>query len=351
MELRHLRYFVAVAEELNFRRAAERLRLAQPALSAQIKALEEELNVRLLERTTRSVTLTQAGRVFLKEARGVLGAASQAEQLARKAEHGAVGTLRVGVIAPAASPWLANVLRLYHQRFPGVQLSLSEITTAEQLLRLRAGELDAGLLRPPVHFPELEWRFVEQSPQVLAAPAGHRLARKRHLEWKDFDGEGLVMIQPGQQHGYCQGGRQDLPGAVCPGCADENVVDLGRVRRRPHHGRPGGGETPGISLPAPATRPSARADHPRLAPPGSVRGGEKLPGMRRRRQAPGTGSLHPSVNDGRRLCSRMSVQQGHGARRIGDFAPQNGQNQIVEAASFRRESSKLFASNVRSNRR
>jgi DNA-binding transcriptional LysR family regulator len=148
------------------------------------------------------VTLTQAGRVFLKEARGVLGAASQAEQLARKAEHGAVGTLRVGVIAPAASPWLANVLRLYHQRFPGVQLSLSEITTAEQLLRLRAGELDAGLLRPPVHFPELEWRFVEQSPQVLAAPAGHRLARKRHLEWKDFDGEGLVMIQPGQQHGY-----------------------------------------------------------------------------------------------------------------------------------------------------
>lgn len=202
MELRHLRYFVAVAEELNFRRAAERLRLAQPALSAQIKALEEELNVRLLERTTRSVTLTQAGRVFLKEARGVLGAASQAEQLARKAEHGAVGTLRVGVIAPAASPWLANVLRLYHQRFPGVQLSLSEITTAEQLLRLRAGELDAGLLRPPVHFPELEWRFVEQSPQVLAAPAGHRLARKRHLEWKDFDGEGLVMIQPGQQHGY-----------------------------------------------------------------------------------------------------------------------------------------------------
>lgn len=202
MELRHLRYFVAVAEELNFRRAAERLRLAQPALSAQVKALEEELGVRLLERTTRSVALTQAGLVFLKEARGVLAAASQAEQLARKAEHGVVGTLRVGVIAPAASPWLAGVLRLYHQQFPGVQLSLSEITTVEQLLRLRAGDLDAGLLRPPVHFPELEWRFVEQSPQVLAAPAGHRLARKRRLEWTDFDGEGLVMIQPGHQHGF-----------------------------------------------------------------------------------------------------------------------------------------------------
>lgn len=202
MELRHLRYFVAVAEELNFRRAAERLRLAQPALSAQIKALEEELDVRLLERTTRLVRLTQAGRLFLDEARVVLGAASHAEQLARKAEHGIVGTLRVGVIAPAASPWLARVLRHFHQRFPGVQLALSEITSAEQLRRLRAGELDAGLLRPPVGSPDLEWRFVEQSPQVLAAPAGHRLARKRRLTWKDFDGEGLVMIQPSQQHGF-----------------------------------------------------------------------------------------------------------------------------------------------------
>ena len=156
MELRHLRYFVAVAEELNFRRAAERLHLAQPALSSQIKALEEELDVRLFERTTRVVRLTQAGRLFLNEARGVLGAAAQAEQLARKAEHGIVGTLRVGVIAPAASPWLARALRHFHQRFPGVQLSLSEITSTEQLRRLRLGELDAGFLRPPVGSPDLE---------------------------------------------------------------------------------------------------------------------------------------------------------------------------------------------------
>jgi len=187
MELRHLRYFVAVAEELNFRRAAERLRVAQPALSAQIKNLEGELGVRLF---------------FLTEARGVLGAATHAEQLVRKAEHGLVGTLRVGVITPATGPLLARVLRHYHQKYPGVTLSLSALTSAEQLRRLRAGELDAGLLRPPATSPELEMRFVEQAPMVLAAPAGHRLAKKRKLEWKDFNGEGLVMIHPDQQHGF-----------------------------------------------------------------------------------------------------------------------------------------------------
>ena len=202
MELRHLRYFVAVAEELNFRRAAGRLHLAQPALSTQIKNLEEKLGVRLFERTTRSVMLTQTGQVFLGEARAILAAAAQAEQLVRKAEHGLVGTLRVGVITPATGPLLAKVLRHFHQKYPGVQLSLSALTSAEQLRRLRAGELDAGLLRPPVTSPELDSRFVEQAPQVLALPAGHRLARKRRLEWKDFNGEGLVMIHPDQQHSF-----------------------------------------------------------------------------------------------------------------------------------------------------
>src|SRR5215472_18661190 len=133
MELRHLRYFVAVAEELNFRRAAERLRLAQPALSAQIKTLEAELGVRLLERTTRSVMLTPTGQVFLKEANGILEATTHAERLVRKAQLGLVGILRVGVIAPATGPLLANVLRRFHQKYPGVQLSLSALTSTEQL--------------------------------------------------------------------------------------------------------------------------------------------------------------------------------------------------------------------------
>jgi DNA-binding transcriptional LysR family regulator len=202
MELRHLRYFVAVAEELNFRRAAERLHVAQPALSSQIKDLEEELGVRLFDRTTRSVLLTPTGQIFLTEARGILGATTHAEQLVRKAEHGLVGTLRVGVITPATGPLLARVLRHFHQKYPGVQLSLSALTSSEQLKRLRAGELDAGLLRPPVASSEFDTRFVEQAPQMLAVPVGHRLARKRKIEWKDFNGEGLVMIHPDHQHSF-----------------------------------------------------------------------------------------------------------------------------------------------------
>ncbi|HXT11507.1 MAG TPA: LysR substrate-binding domain-containing protein [Candidatus Angelobacter sp.] len=205
MELRHLRYFVAVAEELNFRKAAERLHVAQPALSSQIRNLEQELGVRLFERTTRSVLLTQTGQVFLTEARGILGAATHAEQLVRKAESGLVGMLRLGVITPAAGPLLAKVLRNFHQKYPGVQLSLSGLTSVEQLRRLRAGELDVGVMRPQANAPDMDMQFVEQAPLVLALPSGHRLARKRRLEWKDFDGEGLVMIDPDRQHGFYNG--------------------------------------------------------------------------------------------------------------------------------------------------
>jgi DNA-binding transcriptional LysR family regulator len=202
MELRHLRYFVAVAEELSFRRAAEKLNLAQPPLSAQIKSLEAELGVRLLERTTRSVSLTYAGRVFLEEARSVLAASSQAERRAQEAAHGLVGTLRLGVIAPTANAWLAGILRRFRQRFPSVQLSVFDLTTPDQLRRLRENALDVALVRPPVGFPELDFEFVEEADQVLALPAGHRLAKKRRLEWQDFDGEAMVMVQPNLQHGY-----------------------------------------------------------------------------------------------------------------------------------------------------
>ncbi len=202
MELRHLRYFVAVAEELNFRRAAERLHLAQPPLSAQIMNLESELGVKLFERTKRSVKLTVAGKVFLDEARHVLEGAERAQQYARRADLGLVGTLRIGVLAPAATSLLANVLRAYRLEFPGVQLSLHEMTSTEQLQQLRSDQLDVGMLRPPVGFPELEFRYLEESPMVLAVPAGHRLAKARRIEWKDFHNEQMVMIHPSLQHGY-----------------------------------------------------------------------------------------------------------------------------------------------------
>lgn len=202
MELRHLRYFVTVAETLSFRGAAEKLGMAQPPLSAQIKGLEEELGVQLLARTTRSVQLTAAGRVFLEEARGVLAASAQAEQRAKDAGRGVAGTLRLGLIPPVANAWLAGMLREFRQQFPSVQLSLFDLPTTEQLRRLRARELDVGVLRPPVGAAELDSKVVWESAQVLALPAGHRLARKRQLEWRDFHQEEMVLIAPQLQHGF-----------------------------------------------------------------------------------------------------------------------------------------------------
>jgi DNA-binding transcriptional LysR family regulator len=202
MELRHLRSFIAVADELNFRRAADKLHIAQPALSAQIKELEKRLEVTLFERTTRSVKLTHAGRVLREEARSVVDVVDRAAHRTRKAEEGLVGTLRLGVIAPAMNPSLATVLRDFRKRFPGVQLSIFDLTSPEQIERLRVGELDAGLLRPPIGFPELESVYVEQVEQILALPADHRLAKKKSLTWADFDGENLVVVQPSMQHSY-----------------------------------------------------------------------------------------------------------------------------------------------------
>jgi DNA-binding transcriptional LysR family regulator len=202
MELRHLRYFVAVAEELSFRGAAERLHIAQPPLSAQIKALETEMKVQLLERTTRQVRLTHAGRVFLDEARRVLAASATAQERAREAQHGLTGTLRFGIIAPSANAWLAGILSRFRHNYPNVQLSLFDLTSTEQLRRLRIGELDAGLLRPPVSYPELDYSFVSESTQVLALPERHPLAKKQRIAWKDFDEQELVLIHPSAQHGY-----------------------------------------------------------------------------------------------------------------------------------------------------
>ena len=202
MELRHLRYFVAVAEELSFRGAADKLHVAQPALSAQVKALEDELGVKLMERTTRSVNLTNAGRVLLEEARSVIKAATRAENRVRHADHGLAGVLRIGIIAPSANVWLSNILSQFRVRHPGVEFSFFDLPSIEQLHRLRDHELVVGFLRPPIGLPQLDYQLVEQAPQVLALPASHRLARKKVLEWADFHEEPMVVMHPNLQHGF-----------------------------------------------------------------------------------------------------------------------------------------------------
>lgn len=202
MELRHLRYFVAVAEELNFRRAAERLHIAQPPLSAQIKGLEDELGTKLFERSTREVHLTAAGEALLGHARSLLAAAAMAEQHVKNADQGLVGTLRIAILAPAATSKLAKILRAYRNKFPGVQFNMRELTSPEQIEELRSDEIDVGVLRPPIIFPELESRSFEEASMVLAVPTGHRLAHLRKIRWADFDKQSLVLIHPRLQHAY-----------------------------------------------------------------------------------------------------------------------------------------------------
>jgi len=176
MELRHFRYFVAVAEELHFGRAAARLHLAQPPLSRQIHQLEAELGVQLFTRTRRRIQLTPAGAVFLAEARRALAQADQAVAAARRAAQGEHAPLRVGFIGAASYSILPAIVRAFRERCPTVGLTLHEMTTAQQLQALRAGGRDIGFVRPPVVAPDLVVETVLREPLMVALPLMHPLA-------------------------------------------------------------------------------------------------------------------------------------------------------------------------------
>lgn len=149
MELRHLRYFVAVADELNFRKAAEELSITRPALSKQIKDLEIELGVRLLERDTVSVSLTKAGEIFLHDARDLLKRSARAIERAKEAEIGRLGKLRIGSIGVIATDFLPSALQVFHQRYPGVEVAFVELQPAEQLDALDSGIIDVAFAFGP----------------------------------------------------------------------------------------------------------------------------------------------------------------------------------------------------------
>jgi DNA-binding transcriptional LysR family regulator len=175
MDLRQLRYFVAVAEERHYGRAAQRLHMSQPPLSMQIKALERELGIELLERTSRRVALTDAGRAFLERAKTILDAVEEAREIARGAEQGTQGRLEVGFISSATLSLLPPSIRLFRERFGGVELELKELTSAQQIDALYEGGIRVGLVRLPLRAPGIRFEPVLEERLVVALPSGHAL--------------------------------------------------------------------------------------------------------------------------------------------------------------------------------
>jgi DNA-binding transcriptional LysR family regulator len=177
VELRHLRYFVAVAEELHFGRAAERLHMAQPPLSQQIRQLEVEIGFDLFRRTKRSVQLTEAGQLFLDRVRVIFTQVDQAIEIGRQANRGDLGQMVVGFVGSAAYNVLPPILQTMRTQVPGVGLELRELTTVQQLQWVAEGTIDVGFVRPPVNLPGLESEVIFQEPLVVALPESHPLCQ------------------------------------------------------------------------------------------------------------------------------------------------------------------------------
>jgi DNA-binding transcriptional LysR family regulator len=193
VDIRKLRHFVAVAEELHFGRAARRLSLTQPPLSMSIRSLEDEMGVRLFERTRRSVSLTHAGAVFLEEARGILDRTARAVDLTQAAYRGEMGRLTVGFLAATAYTLLPLVLRDFAARYPGVALDLRELTMPQQVEAFRRGDIDVGMLRSPVPDAALASEVIVEEKMIVALPTGHALAKLARIPAKKLAGEPFVM--------------------------------------------------------------------------------------------------------------------------------------------------------------
>ncbi|MGY6272263.1 LysR family transcriptional regulator [Achromobacter denitrificans] len=195
MELRHLRYFTAVAEELHFTRAAARLGIGQPPLSQQIQQLEREIGTPLFLRLPRGIALTEAGAGFLEDARAILASADRAVDAARRLGRGERGAITVGFTASAVfHPYLPSAIRAYRDRYPGVRVTLTESNTVTLLRSLRAGDVDVAFVRPPyAPDPEFETERVLDEPMLVALPPDHRLSRKRAIPMAALADEDFVL--------------------------------------------------------------------------------------------------------------------------------------------------------------
>lgn len=225
MELRQLRQFVMVAETLNFRRAAERLCMAQPPLSVAIRKLEEELGVPLFERAPRGLRLTEAGQASLEVARRCLRDAQELASAARAAAEGEAGQLRVGFVGSVTFGLMPRFVRAFSGRYPKVKLELREVTNAEAVTAVDGGTLDIAFVRvPTMRPPAVMFQHIESDVFCIALPAGHRLAGKKAVRLTDLATEPFVGYAPSRAGGLHAAVTQLLQRAgVSPTVAQEGV--------------------------------------------------------------------------------------------------------------------------------
>jgi DNA-binding transcriptional LysR family regulator len=194
MELKQLRYFVAVAEELHFGRAARRLFISQPALSFDIRRFEEQLGVQLLERNNKAVSLTNAGHVLLAEARRLLEQAEEVERVTARSAHGLAGRLRIGFVNSMLYRGLPEAVQRFQADHPAVEIVLKEMNSAEQVRALQQLQIDLGLAHWGHFPPEVESTLLLSEPFVCCLPAQHRLARRRRIDLRDLAREPFILF-------------------------------------------------------------------------------------------------------------------------------------------------------------
>ena len=193
MELRHVRYFIAVAEYLNFSKAAQQLHIAQPPLSRQIRQLEEALGVTLFMRDKRRVALTKAGQVFLGEARKLVLQAGHAMEAARHAQKGESGIVRIG-IASGLGGLISKVVFEHRTQLPAIDVECRDVFSSFQNEALRKGEIDIGFLRPPVDQVNLDCELLFEEEFVVVLPRTHHLSKRRFLRLEEIADEPLIIF-------------------------------------------------------------------------------------------------------------------------------------------------------------
>lgn len=194
MELKHLRAFAALAEELHFGRAAERLHIVQPALSAQIRTLEEDVGAQLFERDRHGVELTEEGALFLPEALATLRQAGRAREVLQQAAAGEVGVVRVAFVSSVLSQLLPALVRQMEQRYPRIELELKDMPSQLQARALQDNTLDFGLVRLPLSAPGLHTRMLFEESLVVALPVGDPLCALRRVQPQDLAGRPTLVL-------------------------------------------------------------------------------------------------------------------------------------------------------------